>query len=85
MKLETKFNVGDTAYFIVDKRIYKGVITKIIIEVWPAIWERYEVKYFDECHEKVKDCIEAESLFESGKDLVDKLLLDFENSEKENE
>lgn len=85
MKLETKFNVGETVIFISDNIIKKGVITKIFIEVRPAIWERYEVKYFNECHEEEKDRIEAESLFGSEKELIDKLLLDFEKSEKENE
>lgn len=85
MKLETKFNVGEIVFFISDNIIKKGVITKIIIEVRPAIWERYEVKYFNECHEEEKDRIESESLFRSEKELVDKLLLDFENSDKKNE
>lgn len=85
MKLETKFNVGEIVFFISDNIIKKCVITKIIIEVRPAIWERYEVKYFNECHEEEKDRIESESLFRSEKELVDKLLLDFENSEKKNE
>lgn len=33
MKLETKFNVGDTVYFLVNNVLYKGVINEINIKV----------------------------------------------------
>lgn len=49
------------------------------------ISERYEVKYLNYCYEEVKDFIEVDYLFNNTKELFDKLILDFENSEKENE
>jgi len=33
MKIETKFKVGDTVYFISDNVLNKGVINEIIINV----------------------------------------------------
>lgn len=85
MKIETEFEVGETVYFVRDNIINKGVINEILINVRPCILERYEVKYLNYCNEEVADYIEVDSLFESAKDLVDKLMLDFEKSEKENE
>ena len=50
---ETKYNIGDTAYFIdvMDGRIGKGVITKINVKT-----VRYRDKYSDE----IKDYIDIE-------------------------
>lgn len=83
MKFETKFNVGNTVYFISDNVLNKGVITEIIINVRGPILERYEVKYLNYCQEEVKDDIEVDYLFNNTKELFDKLILDFENSEEE--
>lgn len=82
MKIETKFKVGDTVYFISDNVLSKGVINEIIINVRGGILERYEVKYLNYCHEEVTDNIEVDELFNNTKELFDKLILDFENSEK---
>ena len=86
MKIETKFNVGDTVYFLRDDEIYKGVINQTIINVRSTdILEKYEVEYLDRYYARVRADIDADSLFENAKGVVDKLMLDFENSEKENE
>lgn len=85
MEFKTKFNVGETVYFISDNILNKGVIKKILIDFRPAIWERYEVKYLNYCSEEVKANIEAEFLFESAKEVVDDLMLDFEKREEEND
>lgn len=90
MKIETKFKVGNTVYFISDNVLNHGVIKEIIINVRGfnsemSILERYEVKYLNYCHEEVTDKIEVDYLFNNTKELFDKLILDFENSEKENE
>lgn len=88
MKIETKFKVGDTVYFISDNILNKGVINEIIINVRGffnsegIISERYEVKYLNYCHEEVTDKIEVDYLFNNTKELFDKLILDFENSEE---
>ena len=85
MKIETKFKVRDTVYFISDNVLNKGVINEILINVRGGILEKYEVKYLNYCYEEVNDFIEVDYLFNNTKDLFDKLILDFENSEKENE
>lgn len=86
MELKTKFNVGDTVYFLNDNTLYKGDVNDIIINVSSVITEFYNVKFVNrEDYEECTIDIGADSLFESAKDLVDKLMLDFENSEKENE
>lgn len=85
MKIETKFKVGDTVYFISDNVLNKGVINEILINVRDGILERYEVKYLNYCYEEVKEDIEVDFLFNNTKELFDKLILDFENSEKGNE
>lgn len=91
MKIETKFEVGDTVYFIRDNILNKGVINEIIINVRGFfnsegfISERYEVKYLNYCQEVVTDKIEVDYLFNNTKELFDKLILDFEKSENENE
>lgn len=93
MKIETKFKVGDTVYFMSDNVLNKGVIQNIIINVRGfnlesfsyLISERYEVKFLNDCHEEVLDKIEVDYLFNDTKELFDKLILDFENSEKKNE
>lgn len=82
MKIETKFNVGETVYFISDNVLNKGVIKEIIINVMSSIFEKYEVKYINYCYEEVTDVIEGVYLFKNTRDLFDKLILDFENSEK---
>lgn len=86
MKIETKFNVGDTVYFLRDDEIYKGVINQTIINVRSTdILEKYEVEYLDRYYERIRADIDADSLFENAKGVVDKLKLDFENAEKGNE
>lgn len=85
MKIETKFKVGDSVYFISDNVLNWGVINEILINVRGGILERYAVKYLNYCHEEVMDKIEVDYLFNNTKELFDKLILDFENSEKENE
>lgn len=82
MKIETKFKVGDTVYFISDNVLNKGVIKEILINVGGGIFERYEVQYFNYCYEKVTNKIEAEYLFNNTKELFDKLILDFEFREE---
>jgi hypothetical protein len=82
MKIETKFKVGDTVYFISDNILNKGVINEIIINVRGGVLERYEVRYLNNCYEEVSDVIEVNSLSNNTKELFDKLILDFENSEK---
>lgn len=83
MKIETKFKVGDTVYFISDNVLTKGVINAILINVRGGILERYEVKYLNYCYEEVMDDIDVDYLFNNTKELFDKLILDFENSEEE--
>lgn len=85
MKIETKFEVGEIAYFLSDNYLYKGVITKILINVSSEVFESYEVIFLNRDTEEVTEDIDADSLFKSTKELFDKLILDFENSEKENE
>lgn len=85
MKIETKFNIGDTVYFIIDNVLNKGVINEVIINVRGGILERYEVKYLNYCHEKVTDKIEAEYLFNNTKELFEQLILDYQNLENEDE
>lgn len=87
MKINTKFNIGDTVYFIIDNVLNKGVINEVIINVRVrgGILERYRVEYLNYCHEKVTDNIETEYLFNNTKELFEQLILDFENSENGNE
>lgn len=93
MKLETKFKVGETVYFISDNVLNKGVITEIIINVRGfssdkfsyIISERYEVEYLDRDYERVRADIDADSLFENAKGVVEKLMKDFEKSEKDSD
>lgn len=85
MKIETKFKVGDTVYFISDNVLKKGVINEILINVRGVVLEKYEVKYLNDCYEEVSDFIVVDFLFNNTKELFDKLILDFENSEKKNE
>lgn len=56
MKIETKFNIGDTVYFLIDNALYKGFINEINIKVsyiqsvqipWSDFKEIYEVKYIN--------------------------------------
>ena len=86
MKIETKFNVGDTVYFLRDNEIYKGFINQTFINVRSTdIDEKYEVEYINGYYERVRADIDADSLFENAKGVVEKLMKDFKNSEKENE
>lgn len=86
MELKTKFNVGDTVYFLNDNTLYKGDVNDIIINVSSVITEFYNVKFVNrEDYEECTIDICADSLFESAKGVVDNLMLDFENSDKENE
>lgn len=85
MKYETKFNVGDTVYFLSDDTLYKGVINEITINVRKCILIIYEVAFINRDNEESTKDMGEDWLFESAKDLVEKLMLDFENSEKENE
>lgn len=78
MKIETKFKVGDTVYFISDNVLNKGVINAILINVRGGILERYEVKYLNYCYKEVMDDIDVDYLFNNTKELFDKLMLDFE-------
>ena len=86
MELKTKFNVGDTVYFLNDNTLYKGDVNDIIINVRSVITEFYNVKFVNrEDYEECTIDIGADSLFESAKEVVDNLMLDFENSDKEND
>ena len=94
MKLETKFNVGDTVYFLVNNVLYKGVINEINIKVsyiqsvqipWSDLQEIYEVNYINRMSEEVKKDIAFDSLFKSTSDLFNKLMSDFKNANNENE
>ena len=94
MKLETRFNVGETVYFLLDNALYKGVINEINIKVsyiqsvqipWSDLQEIYEVKYINRMSEEVKKDIAVDSLFKSANDLFDKLAFDLKNANNENE
>lgn len=88
MKLETKFNIGDTVYFLCDDTLYKGVINDITITVRNSISTLliiYEVAFINRDNEESTKDMGEDWLFESAKAVVDYLMLDFENSEKENE
>ena len=85
MKFETKFNVGETVYFLSDNTLYKGVVNEIIINVRGGILEMYEVKFVNrDCEEATQD-IGSDFLFKSTSDLFNKLMSDFKNANKENE
>ena len=94
MKIETKFNIGDTVYFLIDNALYKGVINEINIKVsyiqsvqipWSDFKEIYEVKYINSSNVEVNKDISTDNLFKSATALVDKLMLDLEKREKEND
>lgn len=94
MKIETKFNIGDTVYFLIDNALYKGVINEINIKVsyiqsvqipWSDFKEIYEVKYINRKNVEVKKDIGIDSLAKTSNDLFDKLAFDFKNANKENE
>lgn len=86
MELKTKFNVGDTVYFLNDNTLYKGDVNDIIINVSSVITEFYNVKFVNrEDYEECTIDIGADSLFESAKEVVDDLMLDFEKREEEND
>lgn len=86
MEFKTKFNVGDTVYFLNDNTLYKGSVNDIIINVSYVITEFYNVKFVN--REDFEECtidIGADSLFESAKGVVDNLMLDLEKREEEND
>ena len=85
MQIDTKFNVGDTVYFLNDNKLYKGVVKQIIINIDSSVLEIYEVAFINRDNEESKKDIGAEELIESAKDLFDNLMLNFSKSEKENE
>lgn len=85
MKINTKYNVGDTVYFLNDNQLYKGVVKQIIININSRVLEIYEVAFINRYNEESTKDIGAEELFESAKDLFDNLMLDFAKSAKENE
>ena len=86
MKIETKFNVGDTVHFLRNDEIYKGFINQTIINVRSTdILEKYEVEFLNRYYERVRAEIEADSLFENAKGVVEKLMKDFEKSEKDSD
>lgn len=94
MELKTKFNIGDTVYFLIDNALYKGVINEINIKVsfiqsvqnsWSDFKEIYEVKYINRRNVEVKKDIGLDSLFKTANDLFDKLSFDFKNANKEKE
>lgn len=85
MKLETKFNVGETVYFLSDNTLYKGVVNDININIRSVITEYYEVKFVNRDWEEATEDIGADSLFECTSDLFNKLMSDFKNANNENE
>lgn len=86
MEFKTKFDVGETVYFLHNNELYKGVINQIIINVRPSIFEKYEVSFTShEDYEALKKNIDADCLFESKKEVIDNLMLDFEKREEEND
>ena len=94
MELKTKFNIGDTVYFLIDNALYKGVINEINSKVsyiqsvqipWSDFKEIYEVKYINRRNVEVKKDIGFDSLFKNANELVDNLMFDFKKANKENE
>lgn len=86
MELKTKFEVGDTVYFLYDNELYKGVVNNIRINVASRILEIYEVSFTSrEDYCELKEDIGADNLFKSAKDVIDNLMLDFEKQDEVNE
>lgn len=85
MKIETKFQIGETVYFLTDDTLYKGVINDITINVRTGILIIYEVAFINSENEESTKDMGEDWLFESAKAVIDKLMLDFEKREEEND
>lgn len=85
MELKTKFNVGDTVYFLNDNTLYKGVINYITINVRKCSLIIYEVAFINSDNEESTKDMGEDWLFESAKEVVDDLMLNFEKREEEND
>ena len=85
MIIETKFNTGDAVFFLCDNKLFKGVITEICINVTSVISEVYEVTFINRDNKEITKDISEDNLFKSSTALVDKLMLDLEKREEEND
>lgn len=78
--VKTKFNPGDKVYFLLDNGIHEGTVNKINIVVESTeTLATYEVEYINSYAYSVAQ-LNGNKLFESPKAVVDKMMLEFENT-----
>ena len=82
MKIETKFNKGDTAYYLWCNRIYEVRISDIRIATTKSkvqVW--YDIDYYD-CDDDglcTMDDIYEDTLYRTVDDLLEHLRIDMRN------
>ena len=77
MKIETKYSVGDTVFFLYDNKIHSGVITRCNISVQHDTHsEKYDTKSTIPSEGEFIN-LKVDMLFETKEALAEKLLSDF--------
>ena len=77
MKIETKYSIGDTVFFLYDNEIHSGVITECSISVrHDTRSEKYDAKSTIHSEGEFLN-LKRDMLFETKEALAEKLLSDF--------
>lgn len=88
MKIETRFEIGDTVYFLNDNEMAKGTAKDFLVkggsDVSAGFQEKYTVEFFSPywCEVVTKE-FDVDRLFATPQDLWAALVADFSEYEKE--
>lgn len=87
MKIETRFEIGDTVYFLNDNEMAKGTAKGFLVkggsDVQAGYQEKYTVEFFSPywCEVVTKE-FNVDRLFATPQALVEGLMLNFSNKEE---
>lgn len=90
MDIKTKYDIGDTVYFLDDNEMAKGTVKGFLVkggsDVLEGFQEKYTVEFFSPYwREVVKKDFDVDRLFATPADLWAALTADFSEYEKEEE
>lgn len=74
MKIETKYDVGQTVFYMADNKVHSSAISKIKVNVYNWVYkELNEILYILEDPEVKGEWYKESDLFETKKELLDSL------------